>query len=254
MQLGVGDRVGSYRLIGVHPGGGFRAVSPEGRRVHVEIGGADDWRATHRVSSHVASLDHAGIARIVDRGVLADHRAWIATEIADGMLLSDIMNRRTLAVDEVVELLRDVATLLVQLHARGLTHDALKPQAITMRTGARTFPIQLAGWTELRTGDGSGDIHALGVLAYRALTGKFPGLHTPELIPGVPGALSSLIVRMLAADPEERPDASTVALEIAVLTGDRALSGPRFARPRWTPAPDELQPIADAITLPRKQV
>jgi serine/threonine protein kinase len=250
-MLAVGDRVGAYRLIGSHPGGGFRAVSDAGRRVRVEVAAATDML---RVISLVSSLDHPGIGRVVDRGVLTDHRLWLATEIADGVALSEIMSRRVLAVAEVVDMIRDVASVLRHLHERGLTHDALQPHAITIRTGARSFPIQLGGWSELRAGDGRGDIHALGVLAYRALTGKFPGLHVPELIPGVPGAISSLIVRMLAADPEDRPDAATIALEIAGLSGDRSLAGPRFARPRWTPAPEELQAIAEAITLPRKRV
>ena len=258
-MLAVGDRIGPYRLIGDHPGGGFRGLA--GRtRVWIEIG--EVWRESVSQFLEVATLEHPGIAHIVERGVLPDHRPWIATELADGVPLSDIMARRTLAADEVVALIRDVASILVQLHDRGLVHDAIKPHVIVMRTGQRAFPIQLGGWSSLRTGNGSEDIHALGVLAYRAVTGRFPGLAVPELVPGVPGALSGLIVDMLAADPAERPDADAVLAEIASLAGDRSLAGPRFAKPshaaplrvRWTPPPEELQAVAEAITLPRKRV
>jgi len=252
MSLSIGDRVGPYRLIGEHAGGGYRAVANH-VRVRIELVDAD-WRTTAVDRMRAATLEHPGIARIIDRGVL-DHRAWIATELADGVPLAEIMGRRVLAVDETFELVRDVASILSHLHERGLVHDAIKPHAITIRTGTRTFPIQLGSWASLRSGDGSSDIHALGVLAYRAVTGRFPGLHVPELIPGVSGGGSALIVRMLAADPEDRPDAAGVLADVGILSGDRALTGPRFARPRWTPQPEELHPITDdVITLPLKRV
>lgn len=256
MSLAIGDRVGPYRLIAPHPGGGWRAVAAD-HRVHLEIDDSGDWRtsavAAMRLASQVAALEHPGVAKIVDRGVLPDHRAWIATEHADGMLVSEIMGRRALAVDETLELIRDLASILAHLHERGLAHDAVKPHAITIRTGARSFPIQLGAWRELRSGDGSSDIHALGILAYRAVTGRFPGLHVPELVPGVPGGVGALIVNMLAADPDDRPTTGEVLFVVGELSGDRALSGPRFTR-RWTPAPDELQPVTEAITLPLKRI
>ncbi len=263
MSLAIGDRVGAYRLISPHPGGGWRASDgAQDGRVHLELDDSGDWRtsavAAMRLASQVGMLQHPGVAKIVDRGVLPDplnkcaSRPWIATELADGMPLSEIMARRALAVDETLELVRDLASILAHLHERGLVHDAVKPHAITMRTGARSFPIQLGSWRELRTGDGSSDIHALGVLAYRAVTGRFPGLHVPELVPGVPGGVGALIVNMLSADPDDRPTSAEVLFVVGELSGDRALSGPRFAR-RWTPAPDELQPITEAITLPLKR-
>jgi hypothetical protein len=63
------------------------------------------------------------------------------------------------------------------------------------------------------------------VLAYRALTGRFPGRHT-ELVAGVPGVVSSLVVRMLAREPAARPDAASLHATTAELTGNRALSRP----------------------------
>jgi eukaryotic-like serine/threonine-protein kinase len=253
MKLVMGELVGPYRLIGPHPGGGFRACG-NGRRVRIEIADGLDWREqavqlahARELSSH---LDHPGVARIVDRGMLPDRRPWIATELADGIPLSEILARRKLEPGEALELIRDLTSILIWVHGKDLVHGGLQPHAIIMRTGERAFPIQLGGWTELGPGDGAADIHALGVLAYRALTGKFPGLYPPELIAGVPGAISALIIRMLAPDPEDRPDAETVYAAVAALTGDRALSAPRFARPRWTPAPAELEPIAIELRDP----
>ncbi len=89
--------------------------------------------------------------------------------------------------------------------------------------------------------DGRADVFALGVLAYRAATGKFPFV-PPELVPGIPGKLGALIARMLAPDRTQRPTAAEVYKDLAT---DH---GPRFATPRWTPAPFG-EPVEEVIAL-----
>jgi hypothetical protein len=86
----------------------------------------------------LGSLDHPGIGRILARGVLPDHRPWIASELADGVPLSDILSRRTLAIDEALALVRDLAAILVPVHARCLVHGGIHQHAIVMRTGERS--------------------------------------------------------------------------------------------------------------------
>jgi tetratricopeptide (TPR) repeat protein len=78
------------------------------------------------------------------------------------------------------------------------------------------------------------DVFALGVVAHEMLTGDLPFAGDSALAlmytivneaprplrerrPGVPEALESLLARMLAKDPGERPDAATVAREIATI-------------------------------------
>ena len=264
MMYGPGDQIGAYRLIGPYPGGGFRAVHVTRHdRVHVDVRElCEDWRQRAvqvlRASTLLHSLDHPGIARIVDRGVLPDRRPWLASELADGVVLSDVLARRVLAVEETVALVRDLGAIATHVHARGLVHGAIHPHAIVMRTGERTFPIQLGACGELRAAGTdaddaipltpytapeprfgcAADIYSIGMFAYRGLTGRFPSAPI-ELVAGVPGAVSALIVSMLAREPAARPDAATVHATALQLTGDRLLSGPRFARPRWTPAPVE---------------
>jgi serine/threonine protein kinase len=264
MMYGPGDQIGTYRLIGPYPGGGFRAVHVAlYDRVHLDVRElCDDWRQRAvqvlRASTLLAALDHPGIARIVGRGLLPDRRPWVASELADGVVLSELLARRVLAVDETVALVRDLAAIAIHVHAKGLVHGAIHPHAIVMRTGDRAFPIQLGAWGELRAAGTdaddaipltpyaapesrfgcAADIYSIGMLAYRGLTGRFPSSPI-ELVAGVPGAVSALIVSMLACDPAARPDAAKVHATTLQLTGDRLLSGPRFARPRWTPAPEE---------------
>jgi len=261
-----GDHVGPYRVIGPYPGGGFRALHIDhAQRAHLDVRSAnagDGWRERSvqllRAASLLGSLDHPGIARILDRGVLPDRRPWIASELAEGVPLSDILARRTLAVDETLALVRELASVVAHAHAHQLVHSAIHPHAIVMRTGERSSPIQLGAWGDVRAFhteldetialtpyaapetdyEGSADVYSIGVLAHRALTGRFPGAVSPELVAGVPGVVSSLVVGMLARDPAARPDACRIQVVTIELTGDRVLSGPRFSRPRWTPAPE----------------
>jgi serine/threonine protein kinase len=272
MILEPGEHVDLFRVIGPYPGRAVRAVHVESQqRVVLDVDVlCGDWRERAvqllRATTLLAGLDHPGIARIVARGVLGDRRPWFASELADGVVLSDILARRVLSVDETLALVRDLAAIVAHAHAHQLGHGAIHPHAIVMRTGERAFPIQLGAWSELRAFgtdleaavqltpyaapeahyDGKADVYAIGVLAYRALTGRFP--FAVELVAGVPGVVSALIVRMLAADPRARPDAESVYLEALDLTGDRVLSGPRFARPRWTPSPLADVPVLSGNT------
>jgi serine/threonine protein kinase len=106
---------------------------------------------------------------------------------------------------------------------------------------------------------------ALGVIAYRALTGRLPfaavrdaapHIAAYELCPDAPRELATLIDAMLAADRFDRPSASEVRAELdwmfsslpALQTpAERTaaplisphdvvlLERPRLRRPRWTP-------------------
>ena len=62
------------------------------------------------------------------------------------------------------------------------------------------------------------DIYSIGMIAYRGLTNRFPSSPI-ELVAGMPGAVSALIVSMLASDPAVRPDAATVHTMALQLTG-----------------------------------
>lgn len=242
----IGNHVATYRIIGTYPHAGYRAIDlVDGTRVHLDLADAHTWRETTiqhlRAASIVGSLDHPGIARIHGRGVLPDLRPYVASELADGIPLCDVLARRALAVDETVALVRDLCEIAAHAHARRIVHGAIHAHRVVLRTGETPFPIQLGGWADLElagdAADGKRDVHAIGALAYRGLTGRDPGAHAPELVAGVPGPVSALVVRMLADDPARRPSALAALGEAAQLTGDRVLSGPRFARPRWTPLP-----------------
>jgi serine/threonine protein kinase len=163
-------------------------------------------------------------------------------------------------------------------------HRALTLRSIILATGTREAPVCIADWgaaadsltafsaPEGNEGDGRSDVYALGVIAYRALTGKFPTSRSVVEVPGASPGLAALITRMLATNPADRPTAAEVgalssellangegAIAVAVADAKRVATeppdlarfaddldqgddvvhtpGPRFSKPKWTPAP-----------------
>ena len=272
-QLAVGDVIGSYRVIGHLVGSTYRAVhvsSP--RRALIEIGALDSWRETGvemlRAQRLVESMQHPGIARIVERGMLPDRRPWMITDVPSGIGLYDVIGRRAMPTPELITLIRDVADVLAYAHALGVVHRALTFRSIVLATGSRPFPIAVTDWgravedlgvfgaPELSTAapfDGRVDVYALGVIAFRAATGNFPGEGGVFDVSDAPVELAALISRMLAIDPNDRPSASQVRQYATTVLGEWTdteefippdfedtvlVPTPRFAKPRWTPSPD----------------
>jgi serine/threonine protein kinase len=262
--LAIGDRVGSYRIVGALAPNAFRAVhitSP--RRVVIYIGGATRWRETAidvlRAARMIDSLAHPGIAPIVDRGVLGDRRPWWASEVPNGMRLYDLIARRTMPSSEAGELVRDLAEVLAHAHARGFVHGALTLRSIVLATGERHFPVCITDWGLPAEDHGvfaapegeasvAADIYALGVIIYRAVTRRFPVDRVIDELPGVTPSLALLVARMLATDPAERPTAEEIrglAKELLAepsaapreTTDTVQAATPRFSKPKWTPAP-----------------
>jgi hypothetical protein len=93
--------------------------------------------------------------------------------------------------------------------------------------------IELSAYSAPELGlriDGGADIHALGVIAFHALVGRFPHADDDH-VPSAPEALSRLVMRMCAANLERRPSAAEVSYQAnRLLEGDPA---PRAIK--WTP-------------------
>lgn len=201
------------------------------------------------------AISHAGVPIIYESGVLPDRRPWFAFELIAGPTLEDLLAPGWLSVIEVAGLLRDLADILDHAHRRGVIHCGLRPDRI-MSTRERRYPLCIPDWSEAITHDATympwaaskgshgylapelaqkdagssheridhrADMFALGVIAYRALTGGLPfspghgaAPCTPvrELRPDAPFELAAIIDSLLAHDRIDRPSASEVRADI----------------------------------------
>jgi len=113
-------------------------------------------------------------------------------------------------------------------------------------------PEQARGFERL---DGRADLFSLGCVLFRCLTNRdvFDGpdpmtmlsmllLHNPpriaELRPDVPAELDALVLRLLAKEPDKRPDSATEVQQALVRIGKNLLGETRTSRRSWEPLPE----------------
>ena len=208
-----------------------------------------------REARTAAKLSHQNIVPIY-RADESGGVVFIVMALVDGESLADRLTARgALPPRELVPLLHDVAAALDHAHAHGVVHRDVKPENILIErsTGralvtdfgiarvAEAKPLTATGQVlgtvhymspEQISGDpvdGRSDLYSLGVVAFRALTGRLPFdnesasavlvahvVKAPpkvrDVAPNAPRALAELIDRCLAKDPAARGDtASAIA-------------------------------------------
>ena len=191
------------------------------------------------------ALSHAGIPRVYECGILPDRRPWCAIELITGTTLKQLVSDGPLTLPDVIIVLRDLADLLDHAHERGVVHRRLTLGTI-VHVQRRHTTYAIADWSDASTFDTDtgeavdpkDDIHALGTIAFRALTGILPeslegNLTVGTYCPSAPAELISLIERMLA-EPAQRPAASEVCDRALGLCNTLAVAPPAH-RPRWAP-------------------
>jgi serine/threonine-protein kinase len=149
----------------------------------------------------LAALNHPGIARLFDAGVLADGTPWIVMEYVDGQSIVGYCRTHRLPVAEQLRLFRDVCAAVQFAHRHLIVHRDLKPSNILVgadgtvklldfgiakqlaeadseanvtRTGVRAMTPAYAAPEQLR-GEPVGvhtDVYSLGVVLYELLTGR----------------------------------------------------------------------------------
>ncbi len=211
-ELAEGARVGPYRVVRELGRGGMGVIylaerdDPQLRqrvaikRMHRGLG--SDYMVRRFVEERqiLASLDHPGIARLVDGAVSPDGVPWFAMEYVEGVPIDRHCDDRRLTVEERLELFCQVCDTVRYAHRNLVVHQDLKPSNILVDASGRPRLLDFgiarmlsdgaggaAGAPPLLTpayaspeqlrGEGvstAADVYALGVLLHRLLSGAQP--------------------------------------------------------------------------------
>ncbi|HEY2513754.1 MAG TPA: serine/threonine-protein kinase, partial [Polyangiaceae bacterium] len=227
-------------------------------------------RASARIKSRY-------VARVYDTGELPGERPFFVMEYMEGETLSQVLQRvTTLPLPEVVRILAQVGRGVARAHELGIVHRDIKPDNVflahtaddgmlakvfdfgivkevdTPNDGATREGVLLGTphYMSPEQADGlpldqRSDIYALGVLAFRMLTGKRPfqadsvlavlvkicSAPLPSLAenaPFIPPAVEAWYRKACARDPKARFGSAIECVEaLANAAGVAALEGPR---------------------------
>jgi serine/threonine-protein kinase len=267
-----GDRIGNYQV--------ERALERDGRgRAYEAVHLVLPRRAVIRVTDAAVAdpdaaellreayileaLQHPGVVRVYESGLLADRRPWSARERVVGPTLEAMLRGEPLHRADAVALLRDLAGVLEHAHERGVLHCGLAPSRVLITGRSRGYPLCLADWScarphdaapqpaavtpgsrpytapELAAGepvDERTDVFALGAIAYRMLTGALP--YEDRAVAAAPDGATFHVPTALRC-----PDAP---LELTALI-DQMLAHARDERPTSAAAHEGLAWIAEVL-------
>jgi serine/threonine protein kinase len=196
----------------------------------------------------IQRLEHPDAVKIFETGETGDGLFWIAMEFLEGETLHSLLQKRVrLPAPECMSLLNAVFEVLHEAHQKNIIHRDLKPENLMVLTNGKTkildFGISKAVELETITQTGaalgtpaympkeqwegskfitpSADIYSLGLILYKALSGRFPFEATTaaawmnrhcmvapkplrESLEGCSAALDKVVLRSLEKDPSKR--------------------------------------------------
>lgn len=257
---------GRYKLVRQVATGGMGEVwtardKVTGRHIAVKIlkpelaGQATFLQRLRMEATNAMRIQHPNIAAVLDHGE-EDGTGWIVMEYVEGRPFNEYLRGgNRIAPDQLLPILIQTAYVLQSAKDREIVHRDIKPSNIIITPeglvkltdfGISTTPGQAtiteAGMVmgtaqylppEQAMGEPathSGDLYALGVIAYEALAGKRPFMgktqvdvafahvnnEVPPLPDDVPKALEQIVMSLLQKKPSDRPkDGATLAKQLS---------------------------------------
>ena len=209
----------------------------------------------------LAQFKHPNIIQVYDAGEI-EAGPYIVGELVEG---SSLEERLPMDFDDALKVIGPICDALAHAHKHGVIHRDLKPRNILISPEGTPIltDFGIAQTSQMFTGDAlSGtaaymspeqatgkpldersDLYSFGVVMYQLITGRLPFeaedpialifqhqfaevVPPNNLDPGVPGQLSSLIVRLLGKKPGDRPgSAAEVRVELNRLGSLATASG-----------------------------
>jgi tRNA A-37 threonylcarbamoyl transferase component Bud32 len=224
-----------------------------------------------------ASVTHPNIITIHDYGVM-DGKPFLCMELVDGEPLREMIDKtggKGLPLPLALEIAEGLLSALAFAHARSVVHRDVKPPNV-MRTSQGVVKLADFGIAKLmepgqsatkvvgtpaymapeqfvgRGIDNRTDLFAAGVTLYETLTCQLPyegadRATAPKAVrehrPEVPADLEHVIMRCIAAAPEQRPDSGAALAKAMRKIRQRfdTTGAPRVAAPPASPAPAQRE-------------
>jgi tetratricopeptide (TPR) repeat protein len=138
--LAPGSQLGEYRIERLIGEGGMARVylaeqrhADWQRKVAIKVlsaGGGDMLARFHAERRILASLEHPGIARLIDAGTTDDDLPFLVTEFVEGEPIHRYCERLALAVPARLDLFLQLADAVQHAHSRLVVHRDIKPSNV----------------------------------------------------------------------------------------------------------------------------